>query len=425
MNKSKILYIHHGKIIGGAPKSLRYLIKGVSEQSDISIKVLCAHPEMKNFFKINQNIIVDTMSIYSLILGRIFIGLAKLTNLKTIIFFLLDILRSPYCIYNQINYFKKEQPDIIHLNSSILWTSAVAAKILNIPVVWHIRENFVPTKFGILAKFYGLFIKAMASHVICISPSEQKSINGQNCDHVTVIYNSIDFSSIDNGNSLMMDSLKKQFKITDSDFVFLSLGGCSFRKGTYQLIESMQYLDEKFKLIIAGSHFNNRKQIQYKKIKQFILKIENFLFHCKLTKHYSWFYNDRIKMSLTDKNLSQIHFTGAVDNVYPLIKHCDVLIFAGTTPHFARPIYEAWALKKPVAAFDTEVMRKEIDHKMDGILMQNHTGEQIAQTVLNLSKNPDYCKQLGEQGYKKSIERFHLSKNTKKLLAIYKELLVK
>ncbi|MCI5208708.1 MAG: glycosyltransferase family 1 protein [Candidatus Electrothrix sp. ATG2] len=105
------------------------------------------------------------------------------------------------------------------------------------------------------------------------------------------------------------------------------------------------------------------------------------------------------------------------------IQASDVLVFAGTTPHSGRPVYEAWALKKPVIVFDSEVMRMDVEDRVDGIIVKEHTAEALAEAVRYLKSQPELCRKMGEAGNWKAKERFSLKNNTEKLLAIYKEVL--
>ena len=417
-NKIKIIYIHHGSVPGGAPTSLRNMIAGLRKKDDLRIKVFCIYKSMIPFFRNIEGVDVKKYYQAATISGKVFIGLAKITNINTSIHTLVELLLSPFTIYKEKKILQKEHPSIIHLNSSILWSTAIAAKLCNIPLVWHVRETFIGGRYNLRRQIYAWFIKKTADQVICISPSEARSINGLNTDNVSVIYNSIDFSKFQK-EKYDAGKERERLNIPDGAFVILSLGGLSFRKGAFQLIEAMQYLDDRFYLVIAGADTPKERRIG--RVNKMAFALENIVVRSGIKKYYSWLYNDRVNYAIEESGGSRVRFAGILDDIVPALNICDLLAFAGTTPHFGRPVFEAWAMKKPVVVFDTEVMRAESENGADGIIVREHTGKALADAVFKLSQNPKKRKEMGEKGYKKALERFSLEKNTKKIMEIYEK----
>ena len=416
----KILFVHHGSVPGGAPTSLRNMIAGLRKEDDLRIKVFCIYKSMIPFFREIKGVYVKKYHKAATISGKVFIGLAKIVNIRTMIATFFELLVVPITIHKEKVILKKERPCIVHLNSSILWSTAIAAKACNIPLVWHVRETFTGGRYNFRRILYAWFLKKMADQVICISPSEEKSINGLNADNVSVIYNSIDFlkfqkEKYDTGKE------RERLNIPEDAFVILSLGGLSFRKGAFQLIEAMQYLDGRFYLVIAGA--DRPKERRIGRVKKMAFALENIIVRSGIKKYYSWLYNDRVNYALEVSGGSRVRFAGILDDIVPALNICDLLAFAGTTPHFGRPVFEAWAMKKPVVVFDTEVMRSEIENEVDGVIVRAHTGKALADAVFDLSQNPEKRKKMGEKGYKKALERFSLEKNTKKIIGIYEKVM--
>jgi len=114
--------------------------------------------------------------------------------------------------------------------------------------------------------------------------------------------------------------------------------------------------------------------------------------------------------------LKNIRFIGKVDNVVPLIAICDILIFAGCTPHFPRPVYEAWALKKPIVAFDMDGISDNIENDIDGVIVNENTCYGLSNAI------PSVNSRMGKNGYKKAMERFDMNKNIEKIIKIYGEI---
>ena len=416
----KILFIHHGSVPGGAPVSLYNMISGLLRAGNVDITVYCVYESMIPFFEQIKGIKVKKYCQPTIISGKVFIGWAKIFNIRTAIYTFIELLKIPLTIYKETKILQQEKNAIVHLNSSILWSTAIAARICNRTLVWHVRETFIGGKFNFRRIFYAWLLKRLADKVICISRSEAQSINWQATGNVSVIYNSIDFSSFVSLGDIVVQERKKN-NIPVNSFVILSLGGFSFRKGACQLIDAIKFLDDNCHLVIAGSH-TLLAESNTTIIKKMLFKLEDIFCLAQIKKYYSWNYNSRLAYSFTNSDPLKIHFAGILDDVAPAIGACDVLVFAGTTPHFARPVFEAWAMKKPVIVFDTEVMRTEVEDGIDGIIVKKHTGKALAEAVMKLKNNPALAKKIGQAGYKKSLRKFNLHKNTEKILSIYKVL---
>jgi glycosyltransferase involved in cell wall biosynthesis len=79
-------------------------------------------------------------------------------------------------------------------------------------------------------------------------------------------------------------------------------------------------------------------------------------------------------------------------------------------------------MDKPVIAFDTPVMRAEIDPGVDGLLVPRQDPQALATAIMQLSENPDLARGFGRRGRTKAVERFDRTKNSRKVLDIYRSL---
>ena len=417
--KLKILYVHHGAVPGGAPTSLRNLVRGVSGKG-YQVVVGCIHTSMISFFSGVENIDVMKYPVTGLLSGRFFIAWSRL-SLKNVGLILKEIVFSPFYIYREIKFIKELHPDCVHLNSSILWMSAIAAKYCRKPLVWHIREASFDSDYNVVRRLYAWFIRSLADKVVCIGPHEYSKLSGGKSDKVALVYNSLDDSYFV-GVSLSREELRAKMGLPAHSFLCLSLGGGSFRKGAYQLVGSLDHLSDEFALVIAGSMPETGDSAP-DFVCRFKLLVENFLIEKGIKKFYSWGYDRRLAFALSTVDRDRYYGLGVVDDVKQCISACDVLVFAGTTPHSGRPVYEAWALKKPVLVFDSEVMRMDVEDGVDGMIVHEQTPEALAEALRYLKAHPGLCKKMGEAGYKKARDRFSLKENTDKLLGIYKEIL--
>ena len=101
---------------------------------------------------------------------------------------------------------------------------------------------------------------------------------------------------------------------------------------------------------------------------------------------------------------SRVVSVGNVENVAPLLAACDALVFAGMTPHFPRPVYEAWAMKKSVIVFEMGGSTN-VDDGVDGLVVRQRTGRALGEATRSLLADPGRMRQVGEAGYVKARQR--------------------
>jgi glycosyltransferase involved in cell wall biosynthesis len=373
---------------------------------------------MMPFFQEVENVSVKQYMPIETLLGRYLIGMSHV-SVKKIPFLIISILYTICSIPSQISFIRSEAPDLIHLNSSILWAAGIAGKLAKVPIVWHIREASSVPKYNLVKKLYIAWIKKVSAKVVCIGPQEYRQMGGSRSGNIVMIHNSLDNTYFFNSQD-KTEKLRQEINLPLGKFVYLSLGGNSFRNGPYQLIGALNYLKDAA-CVIAGQPpaiLNSKPRI----ITRYILKIEDWLFQKGFRSYFTWQYRHRLSNALKEASLDRLFLPGYLKDVKPYILSCDVLVFPGTCPHSARPIYEAWALKKPVIGFDSEVMRMDIEDGVDGVIVKEHTAEALAKALSYLEKHPDICKQMGEAGYQKALNRFSLKQNTLKLLDVYKSI---
>ena len=99
-------------------------------------------------------------------------------------------------------------------------------------------------------------------------------------------------------------------------------------------------------------------------------------------------------------------------------------MFPSTVPHFARPIIEASAMAKPVVASDIGGPRELVVPDETGLLIPPDDPEQLAAAIVSLLDDPELMIQMGENGYRRAINKFDAQANSKRTFAVYDELLL-
>jgi glycosyltransferase involved in cell wall biosynthesis len=183
----------------------------------------------------------------------------------------------------------------------------------------------------------------------------------------------------------------------------LYLGGSASIKGFETVVKSLDFLDDKIVLLIAGTlekhkFFLNPKKM-YSNVKE-LLKQKNK------------------KIELLKKS-DNVIILGKLKDPYPFIDECDILITPFKISHFSRPAIEAFAYGKPVIGSDVEGMEEIIDNGINGLIIKKNEPELLAKAINFLCKNPGKAQSFGFWGRKKAIQLFSINVNMKKIEKIY------
>ena len=97
--------------------------------------------------------------------------------------------------------------------------------------------------------------------------------------------------------------------------------------------------------------------------------------------------------------------TVSEDDKINLLGGCDIFCLPSTGESFGIVYLEAWSLRKPVIAVETEISKCVINHGNDGLLV-NQEASSIADAICTLVEDTAMRNTLGENGYAKVVSRF-------------------
>ncbi len=380
--KIKVLFIHHGTGWGGAPNSMIQLINAL-DKSAFEVKVLLLRDSIVSQ-KLKENDI--KFSIAHSIFYKKFYQFTPHTEagyvrwFQVIRFFKLLIIWTLNRFYFANKELSRYHYDIVHLNSSVL-TDWLAPASFNAKVVIHIREPFRHGLFDILNKFFLWQIKKYANHIIAIS--KDNAIRIGLLEKTTIIYNP--FKS----NSKPIDTNSYSSKKV------LYLGGDAKIKGFHILVEALQYLNDDIKVYFGG-HYNLKKKLGHHWLNIFLNPILP-LFSYK---------NKMIKKMRINSKAEEI---GLIKNIEDVLQSVCCLVAPSTTPHFLRPVIESFANHKSVIVSDVDGMTEIVINNYNGIIVKKCAAKELARAINQITHNPEFSKELGENGYTSFIKSYNIN----------------
>lgn len=415
----RVLYFHHGSVPGGAPVSLANLVAGLEGEGGVEARIACINEAMATWFAGRTGAATTVVPDPGVGLGKVMIGWAPLWMSGTLLRLPGALAALPGRVRRCRQWLESERPDIVHLNSATLLTVALAARRARIPCVWHVREVNLGARWNPRRWLAGYLLRRLATAVVAISPAEAASLGPDRRGNVHVVYNFVDERSFHDGVVSRAQS-RRDLGLPPEAPVVASLGGVSFRKGTWQLIESLQRLPRDAHLVIAGpppASLPPGRRVRW--LAPALLRLEDLLVASGIRAYHLWHYGERVRRACLRAPRERLHFTGIVDDVRPVLAACDVLVFAGTTPHFPRPVYEAWMMRRPVAVFDVAGVRDNVEHGVDGVVVSLPTGDALAGAVAELLGHPQRAAAMASAGRARALERFSRGPALERVSRIY------
>ncbi len=390
-NRTKILFIHHGKGIGGASLSLLYLVLGLDKQKFHPIVLFMANSAAVELFRKNNIQIIGPINRSDFSHTKIW--WYRWYHGHHLLRALID---SAKLLLGQADsLLKKIRPDIVHLNTSSLFAWAICARKNNIPVVWHIREPLSSGYFGIRKKLTTLAVKKLADTIVPICKND--ALPWADDRKTSVIYNAVP-----------TDRFKADNKEKNSNLTLLFLGGLSQEKGTLLLLLAFKKVLEfqpEAKLLIAGL---------------WAPKLGLFESNFAIT---AW--QKYCKKTLSELELikNSIEILGVCQNVDQLINSSTLLVSPFTVGHFSRPVIEAGFLSKPVVAPNLPPFDELIEDGKTGLLFKASDAHDLAAKILVILQNRAFASELGKNAQIFCRKKFGIEEQIRKISQIYKSLL--
>ena len=397
----RILYVHHGQGLGGAPLSLLYLLQSLDRTRYEPIVAWLHDGEAANLFRRNgiEVQIWSKVSDFAHASG----GWYPLYDPRGIWAFVDRSVRLLPSALRAKKAIMSLNPDLVHLNSSTLVTVALGARWARVPCIWHVREIVHSGHLGLRRFFLRHAVNTLPDAVIYICEASRMAWRDQGLGEV--IYNFVDFTQFD--RNISGEWMRHKLGLVPTDKVVLMLGGLSKVKGARELVLAMARVHRRLSnvhCVIAG----------------YAVPDINGLSRTKRVHGYA----DSVANLIKDKGLSDyVLLPGWCQNVPELIAAADVVAVPWTTPHFARPVIEAGAMARPVVGFQVDGVEEVVQHGITGLLVPSGDVEGFANAIYSILSDNVLAHRLGESGYQQALRLFDAKTNTRRTVAVYERIL--
>lgn len=302
-----------------------------------------------------------------------------------------------HALQELIAILKNQHIDILHCHEmkSRLY-GLIAARVLNIPVVtthhnWT-GANWLVKVYEFLDAFYIRFF----DQIVAVSEEVRQAMLKFKvpAKRISVIINGINLKEFQ-VNRKDIFFLKKKMGIQNGAKIVGNVGRLSVEKGHKLFLTAAQLIRKEFPAI------------------QFLIIGDGPL------KGELEFYVD--KLGLKDR----VFFPGFCSNIQQLYSLMDIYLLTSSVEGTPMAMMEAMAMGVPVVAINVGGVAKILHYNQSGIVLKNNEPKEVAESVINLLKNPNELARLAANA-KKTIEEGHsASQMAKQYEEIYMSLIGK
>ncbi len=373
----KILYVHAKGEIGGSDISLLTILKNIDRKRFSPNVIVAKKGPYFSDYKNHSDKCEETE----------FSVLKSPDNLmeflKIVMLFIPSVLRIWFII-------KKWKIDLVHVNTIVIPSALIAAKLAGKPLIVHKRE-IITRKF--ISNILDLVTYLLADKVIAISNAVKNSSLEQLKKKTIVIYNGADISDI---KSERQNKLRKSYNITNDTLLIGIFSRIEPWKGQHVVIEALPNVLSKFrniKMIIFGKPYTRKGEK----------------------------YFERLRLLVNKLNLQKIVlFPGLIKSANEIYSDFDLVILPSVEPEpLGRVLIESMIAKRVVIATNIGGVKEIIKNGKTGVLVEPKSVDGISDAVVKLLKSENLRETMGNNARKEAIRLFDMKLLIKNIEKIY------
>lgn len=398
----KILFLHSGGAIGGAPVSMLQLAAALPLDRYFPLAVF-THPGPILGIARNLGVSARVVPLRSAFFHSAHVPV----RLRMLVNFSLHFWSTVRAARLLV---REERPDLVHLNTSVLIPAAIAIKRERVPLVWHVRE--VINTGSWVGRLQASAIARLADCVVVNSSVVAQGFNGRG--RVVRVHNAVDLSRFDQRAMERRDAVRAELAIPPSVPVVGIVGSVQAVKGHYMLVAAARYVleavPEAVFLVVGGGAPPGYAGSWKGRLKRRLrLPLDE---------------EERMRRMVQRSGLaSQFRFAGYRHDIATAIAAIDVLAFPSLAAEgFGRPLIEAMAMSRPVVASDIGPSR-EILGEGTGALVPPADPQGLAAALIRFLNDATAREEAGRRGRLRVENGFTLDSHVRAVADIYQDVL--
>lgn len=345
MRRFKILYVDIDDGHGGSTYSLQLIVSHL-DKSRFEPLLMFAKKSINTLWT-DENITyfpLSTLDNYDFCLPRY--------DIRWIYFFIRWLIFIPSDLIKSLLILCKLRPDLIHINVGQPLIFGLAAKLMKIPVVWHIREM---VSQNILGKMQVFMYRKIAKKIIAVSHAVTTRL-GNKTDQIMVLHTTI--KTGDEVNHLDISNFRSSIKAKPDTYLITILATFSTVKGHLFLADVADELSDltNLKFVLCGRPEHSVSGKSHKFLRVIYRKLFKKASEAIL-----------IKRRWKDlENTGRVSFPGQVPSNVAIASSDIVVCPTLKTEPFGRTVIEAYAQSKPVITSNLPAFTETVKNDLTG-----------------------------------------------------------
>lgn len=274
-----------------------------------------------------------------------------------------------------------EKIDLVYSNTITKISGALAAKLCNVPHIYHVREILenhpLSSAFADATTFR--IVSHLSEHVITNSTFVQRYFEDLCCrDRITTVYNAIESARFAKPERSL--KLRQELGLNKNEPLIGILGTVHSHKNHEDLINALSVMKERglaAKVVVIG-------HIMRDYYEHLVCLIE--------------------RLGIKD----QVLFLPFRDDIVDIIPDLDLLVVCSLAEPFGRTTIEAMAAGIPVVATDTGASPEIVVDGVTGFLVPLHNPERMADAIQEIVSDRSKAKEMGRAGSLRVAEVFNV-----------------
>jgi glycosyltransferase involved in cell wall biosynthesis len=282
--------------------------------------------------------------------------------------------------------------DLVHTNSGVLPSPALAAKLTGRRHMWHIREFL--SEFPSVWRVYQYYMCLLSTKVITISRTVQNQFAAELQDRCSIVYDGLgeDAMTVDEA-----EVAKFRSGIGDSHLLIGVIGRIKWvRKGQEVLVKAAGLLRDRFptaRYVIVGSVAPGNQD--------HLIRLRELVQELRL--------DDRVV------------FTGDVEDPKPLYAAFDVTVVPSVQPEpFGCVVMESMAVGTPVIGSRSGGIPEQIIDQKTGLLFTPGDEVDLARALERVMSDERLRLDMGRKSRQRYIEMFRIEETYRRLNQIFR-----
>ena len=394
----KLLAVHQGGGLGGAPVSLLKLLAAL-DRTQFSPEAVFTEPG--DVVAYAQALGVPTQVVPTG--GALFYSAHARLGARSVARFLRTF---PASVQAARLALRRLQPDLVHLNTSVLLAWAAAARRERRPIVWVVREVLGPNP--LLRRWQAGYILRHARQVVAISDAVAACFPP--AAPITRVHNAVDLAEFSLDRLAEAPAVRAELGVPPDARVIMAIGSVQRPKGHWLLLDAFARLPSTAALVlVTGGAPSAYAQSARGRLKRALgLPLDNL---------------DALLRDAHQRGSSfssRVHVTGFRTDIARVLAAADVLVFPSLEPEgFGRPIIEAMALARPVVATDIGPSAELLGAEAGRLVPPD--ADRLASALTDLLESPAERARMGQAGRARVEACFALQRQVGEMAAIYRK----